>query len=127
MDATNPDRPFVVTGAEIPISSRPEDADMEMRHFDGHKRLRAGVATSAVALAFVQVRRGEEGGLRANRAASLLVVLHGSARLAGGSSRSIHKGDTVMLAAHQEYGFVAVGPEGLRALQVTFRDGDRGR
>jgi hypothetical protein len=50
----------------------------------------------------------------------MIILLHGRARLEGQEIASVEAGDIIMLPANHEYGFSSVGPDGLRALRVTF-------
>jgi hypothetical protein len=116
------ERPSVIPRSEIPLSTAPEDSDLEVQPFVAHRLLKQATASTAVELAWIRARHGYDVGLRSHPLPGLLIVLGGEAELVGQVRRRVAQGDVVTLPSHHEYGFRAVGPQGLTALHVLFRE-----
>jgi mannose-6-phosphate isomerase-like protein (cupin superfamily) len=119
-DQVNNRRPSVVPRSDIPISDAPENNGFEVRQFDAHALLSTMVGRSDVALAWTRARQGQEIGLRSHPTRGLLVILEGNGQLVGRIQRTVGQGDVITVPSHQEYGFRAIGPQGLHALHVAF-------
>lgn len=117
--------PFVVPRAEIPVSSAPEHADLEVRPFALHRALGGAVPAGAVAMTWLRARPGQESSLRSESQPGLLIVLQGSGDFVDGNGvrRSVERGDVITVPADQPYALCAVGPEGLQAVHAVFRKG----
>ncbi len=112
--------PSVIPRSDVPISSAPGDADMEVRPFVAHGLLRASVPET-IGLAWTHAKPGRDVALRSHPIPGLLVILQGRAELTGRTRRFVEQGDVVTLPSHHEYGFASVGHAGLTALHVAFR------
>jgi mannose-6-phosphate isomerase-like protein (cupin superfamily) len=112
----------IVRRNEIPVSSESEDSGLEVRPFEANQVLSSMLPPSAVALAWTLARHGQDVARRSHPNAGLLIVLEGSATLVGGTARRVNQGDVITIPKAQTYGFKDVGPEGLHAIHVTFRD-----
>jgi mannose-6-phosphate isomerase-like protein (cupin superfamily) len=112
--------PSVVPRVDIPISDAPDNDGFEVRPFDAHALLSTVVSRSDVALAWTRAGYGHDVALRSHPTRGLLIVLGGNARLVGRIQRDVVEGDVITLPEHHEYGFRAVGPNGLHALHVAF-------
>jgi mannose-6-phosphate isomerase-like protein (cupin superfamily) len=112
----------VVQRRDIPVSSSPEDLGLEVRPFVAHETLSSLLPPSAVSLAWTLAHHGQDVSLRSHSSSGLLIVLEGSATLLGCAPRRVAQGDVVTIPKHHEYGFTAVGVDGLHAIHVTFRD-----
>jgi quercetin dioxygenase-like cupin family protein len=115
-------RPSVVSRREIPISDVPESDGLEVRPFEAHSLLSMVVPRSDVALAWTHARAGQAIGMRSHPTHGLLVILDGTGDLIGALKRSVKQGDVITIPRLQEYGFSAIGPDGLHALHVSFAD-----
>jgi hypothetical protein len=118
----DPSAPRLVPRSDIPISSAPADVDLEVRPFLAHGALSSIIPPSAVTLAWTHARPGMDVGLRSHPTPGLLIVLQGKAELLGRTPRPVQQGDVITLPSHHEYGFTDVGPDGLDALLVEFRE-----
>lgn len=119
-EENNLDRPSVVPRSEVPICGTSREP-LEIRAFDGHSTLRTATPQS-VAMALTFAHPGQVIAPRSHEHRSMLIVLHGSAELIGLGQKRLEQGDVVTLPADREYGFTEVGPAGLHALHVTFRE-----
>ncbi len=117
------DNPVVIPRSGIPVSRASSDGAVEVRSFGGHEWLRSLVPGS-VSMSWTCAHAGQSSGLRSHARPSLLVVLHGRARLTGQVDGAVEEGDVVTLPPGAEYGFTEVGPSGLRALHVVFNEDD---
>jgi mannose-6-phosphate isomerase-like protein (cupin superfamily) len=117
--------PSVVPSAEIPVSSAPEHADLEVRPFASHEVLGGAIPAGAVALTWIRARPGQDAALRADSRPGLLIVLQGNADFVDGNDvrRSVEKGDVITVPSDSPYAFRAVGPAGLQAIHAVFRKG----
>ena len=117
--------PFVVSRAEIPVSTAPEHGDLEVRPFALHSVLGGAVPSGAVALTWLRARPGQDSSLRSESQPGLLIVLQGSGDFVDGSNvrRSVERGDVITVPADQPYALRAVGSEGLQAIHAVFRKG----
>lgn len=113
-------RPWVVHRTEVPIDQAQGVGSIETRPFDGHTALRSAVP-APVNMSWKSLQQGQTIGGCRNREPSLLIVLHGTARLTGSEGKMIEQGDVVTLPGGCEYGFTDVGATGLRTIQVQFR------
>jgi mannose-6-phosphate isomerase-like protein (cupin superfamily) len=119
----NGNRPSVIPRSDIPISDAPEDLGLEVRLFDAHALLSSVVPRSDVALAWTHARPGQEVPARSHATRGLLIILDGEGELTGAMHRSVGQGDVITVPAGQEYGFRAIGAQGLHALHVAFGEG----
>lgn len=114
--------PSVIPRRDIPLArTSDDDGRLEVRPFTAH-RILSGVfpAQSSVSLAWTQARPGKDVALRCHSTRGLLIILEGRAVLLGGPGRNVEAGDVITLPALQQYGFTAIGPDGLHALHVSF-------
>jgi mannose-6-phosphate isomerase-like protein (cupin superfamily) len=126
-----PPGPHLVPRSDIPISSAPENSDLEVRPFLAHGLLGSVMPPSGVALAWTHVRPGQDVGRRSHPLPGILIVLRGRAQLivvgpepAGTTRKPVEQGDVITIPSNQEYGFAAIGPHGLDALHVQFQKSD---
>jgi mannose-6-phosphate isomerase-like protein (cupin superfamily) len=117
-ERTSAKRPSVVPRSDIPIAA--DDADLEIRPFEAHALLSEVVPRSDVEMAWTQARPGQDIALRSHATRSLLVILEGSAELVGRLHRAVGQGDVIAVPPGHQYGFRAVGPQGLHVLHVSF-------
>jgi mannose-6-phosphate isomerase-like protein (cupin superfamily) len=118
------EKPFVVQFSDVPISSVPEDRELERRPFRGHELLAGALSSATVTLSWIDVRAGRQVTPQHQTKPGLLIILSGSAALTGSTTRPVEQGDVITLPAGHEYGFSALGAGGLQALHVAFRDQD---
>ncbi len=111
-------RPSIVPRNEIPVSGA--EGGLETRPFDAHAILSEVVPKSDVEMAWTHVRAGQESPLRSHPTRNMLVILEGTAQLTGSTQRTIEQGDVITVPAGQQYGFRAVGSQGLHVLHVSF-------
>jgi hypothetical protein len=116
-DTFLPDRPFVVSRGEIPLSSALLDRSLEIRPFAGHPLLRAAASADA-AMSWLKLRAGQECPTRSHGHHSLLIVLCGKAELVASSRRSIELGDVVTLPKGYQYRLVVADASGFEAILV---------
>jgi len=121
-EETSAKRPSVIPRHNIPISSLPDDPDLEVRAFDDHAILSEVVPRSDVGMSWINARPGQDVPMRLHPTRSILVVLDGSAQLVGPLQRRVQQGDVVTVPPEQTYGFCEVGSEGLHVLHVAFAD-----
>lgn len=110
----------LISRAEIPRSVAPEDHDFDARPFLAHKILGSLMPPSGVSMTWTEAGGGGTVRLRPAPSQGLLIVLKGTARLAGPGSTSVGPGDVVTLPPNHEYGLTDAGPEGVQALHVSF-------
>src|SRR5688572_24082519 len=99
------DRPSVVPRGDIPLSTAPEDGEIDVRPFDAHAVLGSALPPSGVSLAFTEARHGQDVGLRSHAVPGLLIILEGAGELNGAVPRMVQQGDVITIPAHHAYGF----------------------
>lgn len=114
------ERPFIVRRSDIPVSADEADVDLETKRFLDHQCLGPAVREAATTLAWLRARHGQNVARRSHASPSLIIVLNGSAKVVGGVTGTVERGDVITIPANHAYEFSSVGPQGLDALHVTF-------
>lgn len=122
MESAHTQSPSVVPRSDIPVSSAPADSGLEVRPFLAHSLLGSALSSSSVELAWTRADPSQDVPARSHSNPGLLIVLRGHAWLTGRVHRPVSQGDVVTLPPDEEYGFTAVGNDGLHALHVAFRE-----